>query len=308
MIGDKYFLLIFVLILLKRKCTKNLPMLITKIMKIHKIEAGTFQCDGGAIFGVVPKRVWQKRYPCDDDNFCRMAMRCLLIDTGEKRILIDTGTGDKQLDYLKYYKFEGVIQFEPELNKLGYQCADITDVVLTHLHFDHCGGCTYYTAGQSEINLTFPNATHWVGEAQWKNFMNPNIREGDSYFKENMLPVQLAGKVQLISENQWLCPEVELRIFNGHTLGQLVSYIHLSDKTLVYVGDVIPVAAALPVSWISAYDTYPITAMEEKKRLLDEAVVKGQILFFEHDAYTECCRVKEVNGKYRAELSDWLVS
>lgn len=272
-------------------------------MKLHKIETGTFQVDGGAAFGVVPKRVWQKRYPCNDDNFVRLAMRCLLIETGDKLILIDSGTGDKQLEYLKYYDFVGVISFETELNKLGFSCSDITDVIYTHLHFDHCGGSTRYNSDKTNIELTFPNATHWVGEAQWKNFLNPNIREGDSYFPENIQPIHDAGKLKLVTENQWLCPDVELRLFNGHTVGQLVSYIHSDEKTYVYVGDVIPLAACLPVAWISAYDTYPITAMEEKKALLDEAAEKKQILFLEHDAYTECCTVKEVYGKYRVEES-----
>jgi glyoxylase-like metal-dependent hydrolase (beta-lactamase superfamily II) len=272
-------------------------------MKLYKIEAGSFHVDGGAIFGVVPKRVWQKRYPCDDENFCQLNMRCLLIDTGEKRIIIDTGTGDKQLEYLKYYNFKGVINFESELNKLGYHCSDITDVILTHLHFDHCGGCTQFNADRTNVELTFPNAMHWVGEEQWKNFLSPNVREGDSYFAENMLPVQEAGKLKLVSENQWICPEVELRIFNGHTLGQLVSYIHKGVKTYVYVGDVIPIAPSIPVSWISAFDTYPITAMNEKKVLLNEASEKNQILFFEHDAYTECSTVKEMYGKYRIDES-----
>ena len=272
-------------------------------MKLYKIETGTFQVDGGAAFGVVPKRVLQKRYPCNDENFVRLAMRCLLIETGDKLILIDSGTGDKQLEYLKYYDFVGVISFETELNKLGFSCSDITDVVYTHLHFDHCGGSTRYNSDKTNIELTFPNATHWVGEAQWKNFLNPNIREGDSYFPENIQPIHDAGKLKLVTENQWLCPDVELRLFNGHTVGQLVSYIHSDEKTYVYVGDVIPIAACLPVAWISAYDTYPITAMEEKKALLDEAAEKKQILFFEHDAYTECCTVKEVYGKYRMEES-----
>lgn len=272
-------------------------------MKLYKIETGTFQVDGGAAFGVVPKRVWQKRYPCNNDNFVRLAMRCLLIETGDKLILIDSGTGDKQLEYLKYYDFMGVISFETELNKLGFSCSDITDVVYTHLHFDHCGGSTRYNSDKTNIELTFPNATHWVGEAQWKNFLNPNIREGDSYFPENIQPIHDAGKLKLVTENQWLCPDVELRLFNGHTVGQLVSYIHSDEKTYVYVGDVIPIAACLPVAWISAYDTYPITAMEEKKALLDEAAEKKQILFFEHDAYTECCTVKEVYGKYRVDES-----
>ena len=272
-------------------------------MKLYKIETGTFQVDGGAAFGVVPKRVWQKRYPCNNDNFVRLAMRCLLIETGDKLILIDSGTGDKQLEYLKYYDFVGVISFETELNKLGFSCSDITDVIYTHLHFDHCGGSTRYNSDKINIELTFPNATHWVGEAQWKNFLNPNIREGDSYFPENIQPIHDAGKLKLVTENQWLCPDVELRLFNGHTVGQLVSYIHSDEKTYVYVGDVIPIAACLPVAWISAYDTYPITAMEEKKALLDEAAEKKQILFFEHDAYTECCTVKEVYGKYRVDES-----
>jgi len=272
-------------------------------MKLYKIETGTFQVDGGAAFGVVPKRVWQKRYPCNDDNFVRLAMRCLLIETGDKLILIDSGTGDKQLEYLKYYDFVGVISFETELNKLGFSCSQITDVVYTHLHFDHCGGSTRYNSDKTSIELTFPNATHWVGEAQWKNFLNPNIREGDSYFPENIQPIHEAGKLKMVSENQWLCPDVELRLFNGHTVGQLVSYIHSDEKTYVYVGDVIPLTACLPVAWISAYDTYPITAMEEKKALLDEAAEKKQILFFEHDAYTECCTVKEVYGKYRVDES-----
>jgi len=272
-------------------------------MKLYKIETGTFQVDGGAAFGVVPKRVWQKRYPCNDENFVRLAMRCLLIETGNKLILIDSGTGDKQLEYLKYYDFVGVISFETELNKLGFSCSEITDVVYTHLHFDHCGGSTRYNSDKTSIELTFPNATHWVGETQWKNFLNPNIREGDSYFPENIQPIHEAGKLKMVSENQWLCPDVELRLFNGHTVGQLVSYIHSDEKTYVYVGDVIPLAACLPVAWISAYDTYPITAMEEKKALLDEVAEKKQILFFEHDAYTECCTVKEVYGKYRVDES-----
>ncbi len=256
-------------------------------MKLHKIEAGDFQVDGGAAFGVVPKRVWQKRYACNDDNFCRVTMRCLLVDTGERRIIIDTGCGDKQLEYLKYYDFVDVINFETELNKIGYSCNDITDVVYTHLHFDHCGGSTYYNSDKTKIEFTFPNATHYVGEAQWNNFLKPNVREGDSYFPENVMPIHEAGKLRLITENQWICPEVELRIFNGHTVGQLVCYIHTEMKTFVYVGDVIPTATNIPVAWISAYDLNPIVAMEEKKILLDEAALKHQILIFEHDAYVE---------------------
>ena len=270
-------------------------------MKLIKIEAGTFHVDGGAAFGVVPKKVWQKRYPCDKDNFCTLHMRCLLVDTGDRRILIDAGTGDKQLKYLAYYGFKGVIDFESELGNSGYQCSDITDVIFTHLHFDHCGGATRFGADGESVELVFPNATHWVSQTQWDNFMHPNVRESDSYFAENMMPISTAGKLKLVTENQLVCPELEIRIFNGHTVGQLVSYIHLGTKTLVYVGDVIPLAANVPLSWISSYDVFPLTAMEEKKVLLDEAADKEQILFFEHDAYTECCTVTANYKKHKIE-------
>lgn len=270
-------------------------------MKLIKIEAGTFHVDGGAAFGVVPKKVWQKRYPCDKDNFCTLHMRCLLVDTGDRRILIDAGTGDKQLKYLAYYGFKGVIDFESELGNSGYQCSDITDVIFTHLHFDHCGGATRFGADGESVELVFPNATHWVSQTQWDNFMHPNVRESDSYFAENMIPISTAGKLKLVTENQMVCPELEIRIFNGHTVGQLVSYIKLGTKTLVYVGDVIPLAANVPLSWISSYDVFPLTAMEEKKVLLDEAADKEQILFFEHDAYTECCTVTANYKKHKIE-------
>ena len=270
-------------------------------MKLIKIEAGTFHVDGGAAFGVVPKKVWQKRYPCDKDNFCTLHMRCLLVDTGDRRILIDAGTGDKQLKYLAYYGFKGVIDFESELGKSGYECSDITDVIFTHLHFDHCGGATRFGADGESVELVFPNATHWVSQTQWDNFMHPNVRESDSYFAENMMPISTAGKLKLVTENQMVCPELEIRIFNGHTVGQLVSYINLGTKTLVYVGDVIPLAANVPLSWISSYDVFPLTAMEEKKVLLDEAADKEQILFFEHDAYTECCTVTANYKKHKIE-------
>jgi glyoxylase-like metal-dependent hydrolase (beta-lactamase superfamily II) len=169
------------------------------------------------------------------------------------------------------------------------------------LHFDHCGGATRFGADGSSVELVFPNATHWVSQTQWDNFMYPNVRESDSYFAENMMPISTAGKLKLVTENQMVCPELEIRIFNGHTVGQLVSYIKLGTKTLVYVGDVIPLAANVPLSWISSYDVFPLTAMEEKKVLLDEAADKEQILFFEHDAYTECCTVISNYKKHKIE-------
>ena len=272
-------------------------------MKLDKIEAGSFLADGGAMFGVVPKRVWQKRYPCNEENFCTLVMRCLVIKTDEKLIVIDTGTGDKQLEYLKYYHFRDIVNFDSALKKLGYSAAEVTDVILTHLHFDHCGTCTKFNNDKSEVVPVFPNANYWVGKAQWENFLNPNVREGDSYFQENMLPVEKAGKLKLVEKNQYICPEVEVKIFNGHTVGQLAPYVHYGDQTIVFTGDVIPFQAALPIAWVSAYDTFPITSMEDKERMLSEAAEKQQILFFEHDAYNECCTVHKVNGKYRVKRS-----
>lgn len=273
-------------------------------MKIDKIEAGRFLADGGAMFGVVPKRVWQKRYPCNEDNFCTLYMRCLVVKTDNRLIIVDTGTGDKQLEYLKYYHFEGIVDFDVELKKLGYSVDEVTDVILTHLHFDHCGTCTIFNEDKSDIIPTFPNAKYWVGKAQWENFLNPNVREGDSYFPENMLPVEKSGQLNLVSEDMFIAPNVELKLYNGHTAGQISPYFYLPNgKTLVFTGDVIPFLAALPIAWVSAYDTYPITSMEDKERMLSEAVAEEQILFFEHDAYNECCTVQKVNGKYRVKDS-----
>ncbi len=267
-------------------------------MKIFPIIAGHFNADGGACFGVVPKRAWQKRYPCDEQNFCKLVMRCLLIDTGERLILIDSGSGNKQSDYLRYYGIKEIIDFNSTLATLGYSCNDVTDVVLTHLHFDHCGGCTEYDE-QKNIRLTFPHASHWVGEAQWRNSISPNVREGDSYFPENMLPVQEAGKLKLVTENLTLCRGIDLRLFNGHTPGQIAVYIHDTDKTYVFAGDVIPLAANIPLAWVSAYDTFPVTSMSDKQVMLDEAVAENQVLIFVHDAFTEACTVKIENEKYK---------
>ncbi len=268
-------------------------------MKLFKILAGTFHIDGGAAFGVVPKVVWQKRYPADENNYCTIAMRCILVETGNRLVLIETGTGDKQLDYLKYYHFNGVINFDEELKKLGYNCSDVTDVVFTHLHFDHCGGATKYNSDRTVVELVFPNAQHWVGEEQWNNFRSPNVREGDSYFTENILPIYEAGKLSLVSVNTFICDEIELRLFNGHTVGQLGVYIYSPWRTYVYPGDVIPLAANVPVAWLSSYDTNPLAAMDEKERLLAEAVKENQTLILVHDVYNDCCTVKESYGKYR---------
>ncbi|MCL2596609.1 MAG: MBL fold metallo-hydrolase [Paludibacter sp.] len=276
-------------------------------MKINIIDSGTFYCDGGAAFGVVPKRVWQKRYKCDDNNFCKMAMRCLLVDTGDRLVLVDTGAGTKHLEQLKYYNINNIIDFETELNTLGYSCDKITDVVQTHLHFDHCGGGTRFAdAEKKEIHPVFSNATFWVGKSQWDNYLHPNPREASSYFMENMLPLMELNRIRLIDSDFAICDEIDLRLYDGHSPGQIVPYIKTKKGTVVFCGDVIPLVANIPIAWISAYDINPIIAMNDKIRLLNEAALQGQILVFQHDAYTECCKVADVNGRIKAiEIFDF---
>lgn len=270
-------------------------------MKISKIEAGYFYIDGGAAFGVVPKIVWNKRYPANADNYCRVATRCLLVDTGEHKVLFDTGAGDKQPDYLKLYRFETMPNLKSAINQAGYDCAEITDVVFTHLHFDHAGGATVYNSDKSKVELLFPNATHWVGKAQWENFLAPNVREGDSYFAENVQPIMDAGKLNLVSENLFIAPEIELRLYHGHTVGQLAGYIHSGDKTLLLAGDVIPLAGNVPLAWLSSFDIQPIIAMEEKKILLDEVADGNYYLVFVHDSYNECATVVHNYYKHKVD-------
>ncbi|WP_066630170.1 MBL fold metallo-hydrolase [Labilibacter marinus] len=260
-------------------------------MELHIINTGNFMADGGAIFGVVPKVMWEKKYPCDENNYCNLTMRCLLIKTGDRVILIDTGIGDKQSEkFLSYQHLNGDDSMEKSFAAIGTSYDEVTDVILTHLHFDHCGGAVKRDA-EDNLVLTFPNATHWLAQAQWDNFNKPNIREGSVYFKENILPVLESGQLKFIKEDTQLIPEVEMRLFNGHTKGQIIPLIQYKDKTLVYTADLIPVMPSVPEAWVSAYDADPITAMTEKREFLKEAVEKEYILFFEHDLYNECCHV-----------------
>ncbi|TAJ14038.1 MBL fold metallo-hydrolase [Marinilabiliaceae bacterium JC017] len=270
-------------------------------MKLSIIDAGNFMCDGGAVFGVVPKKMWEKQYPCDEENFCNLAMRCLLIDTGDRRILIDTGVGNKQSEkFYSYYKLNGEATLAGSLTKAGYSPGDITDVVLTHLHFDHCGGCVEWDDTQ-QPKLVFPHADYWVSQDQWDNYLDPNVREGAVYFPENMMPIKEANRLKVVeASGEWL-PGVELRLFNGHTPGQIVPVIHYKDKTIAYMGDLIPVAASMPLPWVSAYDVNPLASMKEKETFLEEAAQNGYILFFEHDLYNQCCTVTSTEKGIRCD-------
>ena len=271
-------------------------------MKIELIESGYFLADGGAMFGAIPKVAWKRRYPCNDDNQCRLTMRCVLVRTGCGRaILIDTGAGNKQLKALSYYKFSELIDLEEALLKKGVTADMVTDVVLSHLHFDHCGYATVKDSPSHSARPAFPNATYWVGETQWNNFIHPTPLEADAYFPENLLPVEESGKLSLVSEDTDLCQEVSLRLYNGHTPGQLAVYMNHPSGTVVFAGDVIPLAASVSAEWISAYDTYPVISYHEKVRMLEEAVQQKQILIYCHDAYTACSTIKKINNFYKVD-------
>ncbi|MCU4177026.1 MBL fold metallo-hydrolase [Carboxylicivirga sp. N1Y90] len=262
-------------------------------MKLYKIETGNFMCDGGALFGVIPKKMWENQYPVNEDNYCNMSLRCLLIDTGDRRILIDTGIGTNQSDkFLSRYFLNGDDNLRDSLKKVGYSFDDITDVLLTHLHFDHCGGCTHFDKN-GEVQLSFPNADYWVEKKQWENYLNPNMREGAVYFPENMMPVFESGKLRLIDkEGEWL-PNIDIRIFDGHTVGNMVPIINTPHGKIAFVGDHIPIAACIQLLWIPAYDTNPIISIEDKVRFLNEAIEDDITLFFEHDMHIECCNLEQ---------------
>ena len=276
-----------------------------RLMHIQLIETGFFYADGGAMFGAIPKTAWNRRYPADTQNGCILTMRVALIHADDGRIiLIDNGAGDKQLKQLSYYRFFDLRDLGEELRQRGVSREEVTDVVLTHLHFDHCGYTTYrHTApdGTQTLRPSFPRATHWVGRAQWENFLHPHALEADSYFIDNMQAVADAGRVRLLDTDTQLCPGVRLRLFDGHTPGQLAAYITTPERTYVFAGDVVPLAASLSPLWISAYDTFPVTSYNEKLRMLDEAAREQQALIFCHDAYTKCCTLRKINDFYKPD-------
>jgi len=248
--------------------------------------------DGGATFGVIPKVLWEKQYPCDEENYCNLCMRSLLIDTGDRKVLIDSGMGNKQDEkFYSYYKLNGNDTLTGSLNKAGYAPGEITDVILTHLHFDHNGGHVVRDEA-GNLSLLFPNATHWVSKTQWENYLDPNIRERAVYFPEDMMPVKEAGKLKIIEDGGEHIPGIDLRIFNGHTPGMIVPVIDYENRKIVFAADLIPLAANVPLAWVSAYDLYPLTSIKEKDKLLKEALENNYVLFFEHDLYTECCTLK----------------
>lgn len=269
-------------------------------MEVYSIPTGNFKLDGGAMFGVVPKVLWSKVYPADENNLCSWAMRCLLVVDDNRKILIDNGIGDKQdPKFMGHYHLHGDDSLEKSLARYGFTTDDITDMVLTHLHFDHTGGSIKWNDDKTALIPAFKNATYWVSKAQWEWAVHPNNREKASFLKENIIPIQESGQLNIVEEEGELFPGFLVKIFNGHTDGQLIPHINYKGKTLVFMGDLLPSVAHIPMPWIMAYDTRPLLTLEEKKVFFDDAVVNEYTLFFEHDLYNECCNIKRTEKGIR---------
>ncbi len=282
-------------------------------MKLIPIETGNLKLDGGAMFGVVPKVLWQKLYPADENNLCNWAMRCLLVVDGDRRILIDNGIGNKQDEnWLKHYYLNGDATLENSLAEAGYKPEDITDMVITHMHFDHCGGSVNYNADKSGFELAFPNATYWTSKQQFDWATNPNRREEASFLKENILPIQESGKLKLIEEEGEYIPNITFKLYNGHTEGQVIPHINYNGKTIAFMADLMPSSAHIPMPWIMAYDTRPLETLEDKERFYAEALANDIVLFLEHDLYNEACTLhntpKGVRVKAQGKLSEFVNS
>ncbi len=262
-------------------------------MKLHTVNTGYFKLDGGAMFGVVPKAIWNKLNPADENNLCSWAMRCLLIEDGDKLILIDNGIGEKQdAKFFSHYYLHGDDSLDKSLAKLGFSKDDITDVILTHLHFDHCGGSVIRTGDR--LLPAFKNATYWSNEKHWQWATKPNDREKASFLKENILPIQESGQLKFASteEGSQLFENIKLRFVNGHTDAMMLPQISYKGKQVVFMADLLPAAAHIPIPYVMAYDMFPLTTLNEKKSFLTEAVENDYILFFEHDPKIECCNLQ----------------
>ncbi len=252
------------------------------------------------MFGVVPKVIWGKSYPSDDNNLCNWSMRCLLIVDGDRKMMIDCGIGDKQSEkFFANYHLNGEDTLEKSLSTLGFTMDDITDVILTHLHFDHAGGAVRWNAERTDYDVAFKNATYWTSRRQWEWATSPNNREKASFLKENILPIREKGKLILIEGDTELMPDVSVRIFNGHTDGQVIPFMRYKGKTVVFMADLLPSAAHIPLPWVMSYDTRPLITLKEKEAFMAEAAEKGFVLFLEHDLYRECCTVESTDRGVR---------
>ncbi|MGZ5280659.1 MAG: MBL fold metallo-hydrolase [Bacteroidia bacterium] len=269
-------------------------------MKLYTIDTGFFKLDGGAMFGVVPKSMWNKVNPADENNMCNWAMRCLLIDDGNDLILIDNGMGNKQDDkFFSYYYLNGDDTLEKSLAKHGFRPEDITHNLLTHLHFDHCGGGIKWNKDRTGYEAFFPNALYVTGKQQWDLAMKPNPREKASFLKENLLPMQEMGILQLTEKEDNILPNISVKYVHGHTEGMLIPHINYKGRTIVYMADLMPAHFYTSAAWVMAYDTQPLLSMQEKPAFLNAAAENDHILFFEHDPFIECATIEKTEKGFK---------
>ena len=269
-------------------------------MKLYSIETGRFKLDGGAMFGVVPKSIWNKLNPADENNMINMAMRCLLIEDGNRLILIDNGIGNKQdAKFFGHYYLHGDFSLEKSLAAHGFCKDDITDMVLTHLHFDHCGGSIQWNNDRTKFETAFKNATYWINEKHWQEALAPNAREKASFLKENILPIMESGQLKLINEGELFHPEIDLLYTIGHTNNMMLPVVPYQNTKLIYLADAIPTTAHIPIPYVMGYDVRPLDAMKEKTNILEQAVQNNYLLFFEHDPFNEMCSVHETEKGIR---------
>jgi glyoxylase-like metal-dependent hydrolase (beta-lactamase superfamily II) len=271
-------------------------------MKIYPIETGLFKLDGGAMFGVVPKSIWQKLVPPDQNNLCTWAMRCMLIEDGNRLILIDNGIGDKQdAKFFSHYYLSGDDSLHTSLEKYGFHADDITDMFLSHLHFDHCGGSIKYNDSKSGLETVFKNATYWSNKDHWKWATEPNPREKASFLKENILPIQESGQLKFVEKEGELFQNFEVMYANGHTDAMMIPIIAYKGKKIAFMADLLPSSAHIPLPYVMGYDTRPLITMDEKAKFLNRAAEEEIILFFEHDAVNECATVMQTEKGVRVK-------
>ena len=269
-------------------------------MQLYTIDTGFFKLDGGGMFGAVPKVIWSKTNPSDENNLCSWAMRSLLIEDGSRLILIDNGIGDKQDDkFLKYYYLHGDVNLHSSLAKHGFSADDVTDVFLTHLHFDHCGGSVKWNQDRSGFEMAFKNAKYWSNADHWKWATEPNNREKASFLRENIIPIQEAGHLNFVENEKNIFHNFDALFVNGHTEAQMIPHITYKDKTIVFAADLLPSTGHIPLAYIMGYDTRPLLTLTEKEKFLKKAVEQEYILFLQHDNYSECCTVEQTDRGVR---------
>lgn len=275
-------------------------------MNLHVINTGFFKLDGGAMFGVVPKNLWQRINPADENNLCTWAMRCLLIEDGNRLILIDNGIGDKQDDkFFSFYYLHGDASLQNSLKKAGFSPDDVTDMFLTHLHFDHCGGgVKYKDKDQWQTELVFKNAKYWSNQDHWHWATQPNAREKVSFLSENILPIQESGQLNFVPlSGASPFPDIDIITADGHTDKQMLPKISYKGKTIVFAADLLPSVGHIPLPYVMGYDTRPLLTLQEKEKFLKEAAENNYIIMLEHDPVNECCTVKMTEKGVRLDAT-----